>query len=380
MANVIDGLFDSILSKLGTEQKLNWPQTSIDTDYESNPDDLPRLDNADISPIDEVEAARRVGSRLTGSSYTPELDEDENEAVEGSIRNRGFETLAFYKSRRLISSKPFPGRWGIFYIQQGITYVETQLRNVYPGYGSPRTLAVQFLREHERFHFFADVQTLLFEATLGQHLYLPLHRALSGLRSHFAEEALANRQVWDWSKKGVIGVEEFARDFMLLQPNAYARFGEPKLRLAAEWASTVVDQKPPGIAVRKDLAHWVEATPMGLRRASLCPEYVVHLDKLWSWISPALVLPPVKDVIDGRDVLKVLRGRFSHLRSRWEQTKSKLLENRLLHGLNFKPWPKDGPEHYSVRIDDNFRAHLKHLGAGHWDAYILGPHKTLGHG
>ena len=152
------------------------------------------------------------------------------------------------------------------------------------------------------------------------------------------------------------------------------------MRLAAEWASTVVDQKPPGIAVRKDLAHWVEATPMGLRRASLCPEYVVHLDKLWSWISPALVLPPVKDVIDGRDVLKVLRGRFSHLRSRWEQTKSKLLENRLLHGLNFKPWPKDGPEHYSVRIDDNFRAHLKHLGAGHWDAYILGPHKTLGHG
>ena len=380
MANVIDGLFDSILSKLGSVQELDWPQADIDAGSENIPDDLPELEDADISPIDEIEVARRVGRRLTGSSAASELNDDENEAVEGSIRSRGFETLAFYKSRRLIASKPFPGRWGIFYIKQGLTYVETQLRSVYPGYGSPQTLALQFLREHERFHFFADVQTLLFEATLGRHLYLPLHRALSGLRSHFAEEALANRQVWDWSKKGVIGIEEFAKDFMLLQPNAYARFREPKLKLAAEWAATVVDQKPPGSAVRKDLAHWVEATPIGFRRASLCPQYVVFPNKLSSWISPALVLPPVKEVQDGKDVERVLRGRFAHLRSRWEQTKSKLLENRLLHGLNFKPWPKDGPERYSVRVDDNFRAHLKHLGAGHWDAYVLGPHKALGHG
>ena len=56
------------------------------------------------------------------------------------------------------------------------------------------------------------------------------------------------------------------------------------------------------------------------------------------------------------------------------------VENRLLHGLNFKPWPKDGPDRYSIRIDDNFRAHLKHLGAGKWIAYVLGPHKKLGHG
>ena len=362
MANVIDGLFDSILSKLGPEQKLDWPQAEIDTGDVRSPDDLPELDNASIYSIDEDDVARRVGNRMTGRSASTELNDDENEAIEGSIRSRGFETLAFYKSRRLIASRPFPGRWGIFYIKQGLIYVETQLRSVYPGYGTPRSLALQFLREHERFHFFADVQTLLFEATLGRHLYLPLHRALSGQRSHFAEEALANRQVWDWSKKGAIGIAEFAKDFMLLQPNAYARFGEPKLKLAAEWASTVVDQKPPGIAVRKDLAHWVDATPIGFRRASLCPEYVVYLNKLSSWISPALVLPPVKDVQDGKEVEKVLRGRFAHLRSRWEQTKSKLLENRLLHGLNFKPWPKDGPERYSVRIDDNFRAHLKHMG------------------
>ena len=102
--------------------------------------------------------------------------------------------------------------------------------------------------------------------------------------------------------------------------------------------------------------------------------------KLSSWISPALVLPPVNEVQDGDDVVKLLQGRFSHLQAKWRQTKTKLLENRLLHGLNFKPWPKDGPERYSVRVDDNFRAHLQHFGAGQWLAYVLGPHKKLGHG
>ena len=381
MANATEKLFDSVLSRLDTFADLNWPDDLKIDPLDVDPMDEP-IDSSDdgIFTIDEEQTAGDVMERMAGRRVSGELDPDEVEAIEGGIRSRGFETVAFYKSRRYLSARPFPGRCGIFYLKQGLIHVESQIIKSYPGYGDPKKLAINFLREHERFHYRADLQTLMFEATLGKHLYLPLRKALRGRRSYFVEEALANRQVWDWAKKGVIGLEEFANDFMSLQPNAYARFHEPRIDLAAEWAGTVVELKPPGTAFRSDLAHWVEATPSSLLRASLCPEYVIYPHKLSSWVSPALVLPPVNVVQDGEDVVKLLQGRLTHLQSKWKQTKTKLLENRLLHGLNFKPWPKDGPDRYSVRVDDNFRAHLKHLGAGQWLAYVLGPHKKLGHG
>jgi hypothetical protein len=380
MANSVERLFDTVLKNLDTGPSINWdkiPKEFGNLDRLDEPVDS-REDG--IFTIDEEEDSTEALDRISGARVPGEIDHDENEAIEGSIRASGFETLAFYKSRRLIKSRPFPGRWGIFYLKQGLIYIESQIRNFYPGYGNPRKLALNFLRAHERFHYRADLQALMFEATIGHHLYLPLHRALRGMRSHFIEEALANRQVWDWARKGGVGLEEFALNFMLLQPNAYARFLEPRLELAAEWAVVLVDQKLPGTASRQDLAHWVEATPIGLLRNSLCPEYVIYPRELSRWISPALILPPVSVVQDGDDVVKLLSGRLAHLNSKWMNTKAKLLENRLLHGLNFKPWPLDGPGSYSVRVDDNFRAHLRHLGAGRWLAYILGPHTKLGHG
>jgi hypothetical protein len=380
MKNAVDRLFDSVMDNLGAAKDLDWPDAPTDFSDIFDLHDPIDSDGDQIYTIDQENASKNLADRIVGGRSYDQLNQDTLESIEGGVRVRGFETLAFYKSKRFISVRPFAGRWGVFYLKQGLIYVESQIRDAYPGYSDPRKLALTFLRQHERFHYRADVQTLLFEATLGRHLYIPTHKALRGRRTCFVEEALANRQVWDWARKQAIGLEEFAHDFMLLQPNAYARFQEPRLELAAEWAGTMVDQKPPGMTFRNDLSHWVEATPSGLLRSSLCPEYVVYPEDLSRWFSPTLVVPPVTYVQDGENVVKALQGRFAHLHSKWKKTKAKLLENRLVHGLNFKPWPKDGPDRYSVRVDDNFRAHLQHLGNGKWLAYILGPHTKLGHG
>jgi len=85
-------------------------------------------------------------------------------------------------------------------------------------------------------------------------------------------------------------------------------------------------------------------------------------------------------VSEDKDVKKLLSSRYRNLRVKWERTKKNLLENRLLRGLNFKPWPDGGGHAYSVRVDDNFRAHLRHRGSGVWEAYDIGPHKIMGHG
>ena len=385
MANAVDKLFDSVLEKLSPEpehKSYDWPDfDGRDDETDISPHgELQNSEDDGVYSIDQENVGQRVRDLISEGGVQVELPVEEREAVEGGIRHRGFEAIAFYKSKRFINQRPYIGRWGIFYLKQGLTHVEYEIAKTYPGYGSPAKFAHDFLREHEHFHFRSDVQTLMFEATLGKHLYVPLRRALRGRSSHFVEEALANRQVLDWSKKGVVGLSDFAFDFMKLQPNAYARFDEPRLQLAAEWAANVVNGNPPGCPGRHDLSHWVEATPPGLMRRSLCPEYVVYPTRLSSWCPPALVLPPVSRIDDGADVVKVLSSRFIHLRAQWDKTKEKLLENRLLRGLNFKPWPKDGRDVYSVRVDDNFRAHLKHQGNGSWNAYVLGPHKALGHG
>jgi hypothetical protein len=101
---------------------------------------------------------------------------------------------------------------------------------------------------------------------------------------------------------------------------------------------------------------------------------------LETWLPSAWIPPPVLEVIDGPELAELLSKKYSQLRAKWEETKRKLLENRMLKGLNFKKWQKGGNDVYSVRVDDNFRAHLRNLGNGRWLAYLIGTHKEMGHG
>ncbi len=369
MQNAVEKLFTSVLSALGPKDE----DPVLDNRGSENDSVLTAADN---------EAVDTTADRLVGHRVDFPIDKEFEEAVEGGLRSAGMDVLAFYKSRRYMNLKPYPGKWGLFYLKQGLYFLESSIAREYPGFGDPRKLALGFLREHERFHFRADLQSLMFEAATQKHLYGPSRRLFRGNAEAFVEEALANRQVWDWANRASVGIREFAFDFMKLQPDAYARFDEPRLELAAEWAANVVDLDKQPHAARTDLAHWVEATPQGLLRASLCPEYFVIPANLQTWLPPSLVLPPVMSIADGDEVLKRLTKKYQNLKERWEKTKEKLIENRLSHGLNFKPWPLDKSvkNAYSVRVDDGFRAHLKPEGGGHWVAYDLGPHKELGHG
>jgi hypothetical protein len=382
MSNIIDKLFESV-GQLPFSNYPDWVD-ALDLPFDENDDDPweREISSSDdgVFTLDEIELANDTMDRITGSRNTGLTSSEEREIFGGGVRHRGMEVLAFYKSKRFIHRNPYRGKWGIFYLRPGLSFLEHEIEKTYPGFGNTRLLALEFLRMHERFHFLADVQTILFESTLKQQLYEPIRKAFRGRQSFFVEEALANRHAWDWAKKPSVGLEEFAYDFMSLQPNAYARFSENRISLASEWAGIVVDQGHPLHARREDLSHWVEAFPKSFLRSSLCPEYVVYPSNLSRWISPAYILPPVREIKDDDKITKLLSGRFIQLKDSWESTKSKLLSDSLLSGLDFKPWKKDGRDCCSVRINKNFRAHLRHIGNGSWLAYVLGSHKELGHG
>jgi hypothetical protein len=378
MANKVDALFESVLGALGEP-----PDHDNRSDFPWNDDtfDEPFEDQGDIvQPFDEITATRRAWTLISGDRDFPDLSSKEQEAAEAGVRSRGFDVLAFYKSRRHINKRPYRGKWGIFYLRQGLQFVAGQIGKEHPGYGNPWVLSYEFLRAHEWFHYQADLQTLMFEATTKRHLHAPVRQLFRGQREQFVEEALANRQVWEWAKQGKIGLRDFAFDFMKLQPGAYSRFDENRLHLAGEWGANVVDLNVHTGALRPDLAHWVEASPDGLMRKSLCPEYVVTPQKVGNWWPAALVPPPVSNIIDDDAVTKYLgKSKDQSLTDKWRTTKDRLLTERFANGLNFKPWPKEAPA-WSVKVDRAFRAHLRPEGQGNWRAYKIGPHDAMGHG
>jgi hypothetical protein len=86
-------------------------------------------------------------------------------------------------------------------------------------------------------------------------------------------------------------------------------------------------------------------------------------------------------VIESKSVSDLLESKYASASERWEETKKKLVSNPALPGLNFKPWDKS-TGHWSVRVDRNFRAHLRPVSQskGTWEADQFGPHKAMGHG
>lgn len=382
MSNVIDRLFEDVKNQLPPDSKNNIPQWPNLPEYEEDKIDELNGDSEDgIYTYGEHIKISKVMDRMSDIREISEPSSEDNEIIEGGIRVKGFEAIAFYKSKRMMDNQPCKGKWGIFYIKQGLDKLAWDISRSYPGYGDPKVMAHKFLFEHEHYHFQSDIQVLMFEALLKKHLYLPLRRALQNRKSHFVEEALANRRAYEWAKKQSVGLREFAYDFMALQPNAYSRFDEPVNILSGEWLANAIDLLPPYSPPRQDIIPWVGTIPKDLIRSALCPEYVIYPQKLTNWIDPAWVPPLVTTIIESPKVIKKLQDpKESLLAKKWETTKPKLIEDRFSNGLGFKPWPKEGPNIYSVKVDASFRAHLENLGSGHWAAIKIGNHKEMGHG
>jgi hypothetical protein len=78
--------------------------------------------------------------------------------------------------------------------------------------------------------------------------------------------------------------------------------------------------------------------------------------------------------------LKRLRNMPDSIQKAWKKTKRNLAE-AITSGADFKQWPKGGSGVYSVRLNDNYRAHIQRPGVGDtWTALDLGTHKEMGHG
>lgn len=360
MGNAIDRLFDAVSNRFGAEDHLD--------------DDCPH-----DSPDDHLISVQEY---LVGlGDLNP--DPDDVEEISRAVKEKGIDVIAFYKSKRYLPNAPFPGRWGIFYLKQGLDTLSKQLTSNGVVHNSRET-AYFFIRAHENYHYQSDIQTLVFELTRAMPLHGPTRRMFGLNKQDFVEEAIANYKAFSWALKTINEPKaiQFIHQFMSNQPGAYARFEEPIADLRKEWAVNVLDQMKTASGPSEELGHWLDTAA---RRLPKCPEYVVLAANVKQWIDPFGYKPPLVTIIDGQDVVKRLSGtKYRNLKTPWEETKRKLLQSgdEVLGSLDFKRWKSDKkfPNAYSVRVDKSNRAHLNPEGKGVWTAYIIGSHQDLGHG
>ena len=146
MENAVEHMFERVLSQLPAEPE--GPEgTEMEDDLDGNAGDQmdspPDAEGVDALPINRSRARGRYPDRGTETVQQP--SEEQKELFESGVETRGFEAIAFYKSRRFVMKDPFPGKWGIFYINEGLNYVAWEISQLHPNFKNPKSLAITYL-------------------------------------------------------------------------------------------------------------------------------------------------------------------------------------------------------------------------------------------
>lgn len=379
MANEIDQIFSQVQESLGNFDPSRHDIPELDLPKDDLNPFREAIELGEAVPIDEYEQVVNAIEAIADRRLPPSLSQENRRIIEGGIREAGLEILAFYKSRRDIDKLPYRGKWGIFYLQEGVDFIAQDIASNYPGYGNTRKLALEFLRRHEFHHYETDVFALMLESVGKTHLYEPLRYIFREHRTHSIEEALANRRVWDWAKKQHIGLHDYSFDFMKCQPNAYARFDEPLIQLQSEYAHGLLNKSFGSPVFIHPSSRWVVSVPKTLQYRSLCPEYIIDTTDLGTWIPSSFGLPAVVKIEDSENVVQKLKGKYSALENIWDSRKKLLQQNPMAKSLHFRLWDKNAKE-WSVNVNGNFRAHLLDNGNGLWITRDIDNHLKMGHG
>ena len=381
-------LFDEILSQV-KEPKVSalwpWNPWAGDSDHFSFFHTLSSLEEVHIKPL--FESIKLRDDYLFVDVEKESLSESEESLFHILNGTIGSEAIAFYKSYRYKDSIPYSGKWGIFYSVSGIKTVINDARNFYKGLEkslpnefskmlSLRTIL--FLRQHEYFHYLSDIRSLLIEKILDKPLRSALGQTYDPLTC--CEETLANKRAFEWAKDNEI--EDYASYFISCQPGSYSKIDQSDENLKIQWISDLLEGRQNTTHLVSDANYYLPIPPE-VDCIDQCPEHLVFSDAT-TWLARYNVYKNlVTEIIDSESVKKILR-KDKPLGKLWEKTKTKIISNPAMNGLNLKEWhpPKTCPKTYSIRVNDNFRAHLQPRSVGNsiWETKRLGSHKELGHG
>lgn len=260
-----------------------------------------------------------------------------------------------------------------------------------------RKLEIAFyaILRHELFHFEADCMAANWELSTGKEVYwrgrVDWHKEL--------EEALANAYMLrgfrypEGKLRDAKGSYRALKAFCAIQPPGYCdgpRYARSRLsyfdgcrdlsfvfRCIAEGEGEgdwTVDPNALDTSI-----FFPNPFRIDWRR---CP--IIIDDKLGILKTLGIDLPffeTITGIIESQSFLKAIDRLGPRIEAIWFRRKADLARSVKLNALGFERWKPGGRDCYSVRLDGNFRAHLRRdLERQCWIAESVGDHKFMGHG
>jgi len=113
MPNILDRFFEDASSRIPTQpvpsdQDLPRPDRPEHDGFD--PTDI-ASDNDALIPVEDRWSIEIATRRLADREIPFPITSEDRELLDGGIREAGFDVYAFYKSRRHVAARPYPGKW-----------------------------------------------------------------------------------------------------------------------------------------------------------------------------------------------------------------------------------------------------------------------------
>lgn len=348
-------------------------------------------DESDLKISDEPTAIFEVPPHTTDSDIKNALGDDELDRLERLQQIRGIDALGWY-----VSFHQSRYQYGIHIPAEGVAYLVLDLiRRGQLDVPLPRMfeLAFQAILRHELFHFETDCMIANWELVDGYEIYWSSrekYRSSKGCIER--EEALANAYMLRGFKhpsarRKAAGVHGALKRFCEAQPAGY-KDGPRYSRSRHDFLTGCRD-----LSTEYREASGTDWVVSGAFDSLLLYNDPTRID----WTRCPIVLVDSHGLFHSLGIVPSYFQRITHVTETpaftrkldkldkrivrlWQKRKNLLAQTTAQQSHDLKKWPKSGDNWYSVRVDNKYRAHLRHdPAASMWFAESIGTHTQMHH-
>lgn len=368
-----------------------WIHDPAATSLEDAFFDGPEIEETEDRIVDDPPAFFEIPPSITQSEIREILGEELITELQRKQQIRGIDALGWYVT---FHQKRF--QHGVHIPIEGVaTLALSLLDSGRVNLPIPRMmeLSYQAILRHELFHFETDCMTANWELSTGSRIYWDSQERLRNASGYIErEEALANSYMLRGfkhptaSRRKSPGMYQALKSFCESQPSGYCE--GPRYVSRDSFLGGCRDLS---MAYQHESSNPWSAPP--LFDALLLYNDPVRID----WTRCPII------VSDENDLLSSLGIQFSYFQSvsyiketpkfqremsklskriqdLWRKRKEAVSVSTSLKSLDFKRWKPSGPDWYSMRIDGDYRVHLRHdRRQGTWIAESVGTHKEMRH-
>jgi hypothetical protein len=331
-----------------------------------------------------------ISSEYENADSAKILSFEEKEGIRSSVMASGVEAFAYYV--------PFHQnyyQWGIYLDLKGIVFTSLLMNDLNVSFSRKLELASYFLLRHELFHFAIEYMAAQVELICGEKCYLDANKKLKDRNAgyHLYEEALANA----YALRGFQfpnqiyrepGTTQIFKNLIKSMPPGYCdgwkytsknTFLENCNNIASLFEISIERKyKTP-----KSLFNFNNLYPsLPMIDWRHCPVFLTDQSGKFAKIfKNTQFINRIDMLVETEKFEKKLNKLEDKVIQNWIKTKKKLSLSVLQNGLDFKPFKIFGSNIFSVRVNDNFRAHLEFNKLRQaWYAIDIGNHSEMGHG